>query len=110
MFKFNEMLKTALAMKSKMDKVKKELKKVRVEASSGGGLVDVVMDGEQNILKLNLDKELLSSGDKKLIEDLVVSAVNDAKQKSTAMAQEEMKKIMGDLPISPDDVGSLLPS
>jgi hypothetical protein len=110
MFKFNEMLKTAFTLKNKMDKVKKELKKVRVEASAGGGLVEVTMDGQQNILSLEIDPELIESKDKKLLQDLIVAAVNDAKRKSMEMAQEEMKKIMGDMPISPDDVGSLLPS
>lgn len=109
MFKFAEIFKNALSLKQKIEEIQSELKKMRVEAVTGGGLVKVVADGQQNILEIKIDPELLKSGDIKLLEDLIVSAVNEARKKAMNLATAEMTKRMGDLPIS-KDVDPLLSS
>lgn len=105
MFKFAEMFKDALQMKNKMNKIQKNLKKLRIDAEVAGGMVKVTADGQQNILKIEISQELIEKKDRKLLEDLVRSGVNDAINKSRLKAQEEMQKALGDLPISPEQLG-----
>jgi len=110
MFKFAEMMKDALVLKGKMSKLEKALKKMKIEGESGGGMVKVLMDGQQKVLKISIDDELMKRGDRKFLEDLLLSAINDAREKSQEAAQEEMKKILGDLSQGLGDVGSFFPS
>jgi len=105
MFKFAEMFKDALQMKNRVNKIQKGLKKLRVDAEVAGGMVKVTADGQQNILKLEISSELIEKNDRRLLEDLVRSAVNEALNKSRAKAQEEMQKAFKDLPISPEQLG-----
>ncbi len=107
MFKFAEAMKEAMQLRSKLGKLQKQLKKIRVEGVSGGGMVKVIADGQQKILKIEISDELWKTGDRKFLENLVLSAVNDALEKSRQAAQEEMKELLGMLPPG-FDVGSLL--
>ncbi len=107
MFKFAEAMKEAMQLRSKLGKLQKQLKKIRVEGVSGGGMVKVIADGQQKILKIEVSDELWQTGDRKFLENLVLSAVNDALEKSRQAAQEEMKELLGMLPPG-FDVGSLL--
>lgn len=106
MLKVQEALKAAFGLKRRMDQLSEELKRVRVEAEAGGGLVRAVMDGEQNLVELKLDPELVASGDLKLIEDLIVSAVNEARRRALSVAEEKMQGLMRDLPAFLKDVGA----
>ncbi len=110
MFKFADMFKEAMALRGKVSKLQKMLKKIKVEGEAGGGLVKVVMDGQQNIIKISIDDELIKQGDRKRIENLLLTAINDTKKKAQDLAQEEMKKILGDLPQNFGNVGSFFPS
>lgn len=105
MFKMADMFKNAMAMKKKLEKIQKGLKEMRVEAEVAGGLVKAVADGQQNLLELEIKEELINQGDRRFLEDLVRSAVNEALNKSRSLAQEEMKKALGDLPLRPDQMG-----
>jgi len=99
-----------IQLKKRLEDIQKSLKGIYGEAESGGGMVKAVCDGQQNLIELYIDPDLIKRQDKKLIEDLVVSAVNEARKRALAKAQAELKKTIGDIPINIDDVDSILPS
>jgi DNA-binding YbaB/EbfC family protein len=70
-----KMLKTAQEMQ---EKLQRELAELRVEGSSGGGMVIVVLDGQKNLLSLRLDPEVVNKDDVGMLQDLVIAAFNDA--------------------------------
>ena len=74
---------------------------IEVEGLSGGGLVKVIANAKGQIKRLSIDQSLLKSEEKEMLEDLVVAAINDSKQKGEAAAQEEMKSLTGGLPLPP---------
>lgn len=82
-----------------LSQVQKELSKKRVVATSGGGMVTVTADGQQNVVEIKIDPEVVDPKDVEMLEDLILAAVNEARRKSQEAAAEEMKKITGGLPI-----------
>jgi DNA-binding YbaB/EbfC family protein len=68
-----------------------------VETSSGGGMVNIVMNGKQEILSLRIEPEAVNPEDIEMLQDLITAAVNEAIRKSQEMMTEEMKKITGGL-------------
>ena len=92
-------LKQAQQMHSKISQLQEEMAEKRVEASAGGGMVSIVMNGRQEILSLRIDPEVVNREDTEMLQDLIVAAVNEAIRKSQEMLQEEMKKITGGLSI-----------
>jgi nucleoid-associated protein EbfC len=91
----NEMMRKAQKMQQDFLKLQEELKTRTVEASSGGGAVTVVASGAKQIISIKIDKELASSGDNEMLQDLVLAAVNAALDKAGAMIEEETKKVTG---------------
>jgi len=75
------------------------LKGREVEASSGGGMVTVRATGSNEVLSLVIDKSVVEAGDVEMLQDLVLTAVNDALKKAKAMSEEEMAKITGGIKI-----------
>ena len=96
MFKGNmsKMIKQAQDMQKKMENVKDELHNVIVDASSGGGLVKVKINGNLDIKELNLSDDVLEE-EKEVLEDLIISAVNEAISKAQSQSQEKMNSITG---------------
>ncbi len=86
-------MKQAQRMQAKMMKVQEELAGKTVEASSGGGMVTVVVNGKNEVVKINIEKEVVSPDDIEMLQDLVLAAVNEGIRKSQEMAQEEMSKV-----------------
>jgi DNA-binding YbaB/EbfC family protein len=70
-----------------------------VEATSGGGMVQLVMNGKMEIVSLRIDPEVVSREDVEMLQDLIKAAVNEGLRKSQEMMAEEMKKITGGLAI-----------
>jgi hypothetical protein len=70
-----------------------------VEVGSGGGMVNVVINGKQEILSIRIDPEVVNREEVEMLQDLIVAAVNEAIRKSQEMMTEEMKKITGGLSI-----------
>ena len=93
------MLKQAQEMHSKISQLQEAMAEKRVETSSGGGMVSVVMSGKQEILSIRIDPEVISKEDVEMLQDLIRAAVNEAIRKSLEMVTEEMKKITGGLSI-----------
>ena len=91
--------KQAQQIHSKISQLQEEMAGKKVEASSGGGMVNVVINGKQEILSIRVDSEVVNREDIEMLQDLIVAAVNEAIRKSQEMMTEEMKKITGGLNI-----------
>ncbi len=96
---FGDMLKQAQKMKRQMDDLQQQLAEERYEASAGGGLVRVVVDGKQLLREIKLDPRLLAEKDVTLIEDLVLTAMGEAQRSSEAKMHDALKKLAGGMPL-----------
>ena len=94
---WKNLMKEAQKMQAKIAKMQEELKEKTVEASSGGGMVKVVCNGQQEIIDIEIEPELLEEKDVEMLQDLVLAAVNEALRRSREIADEEMGKITGGL-------------
>ena len=92
----NVMMKQAQQMKQRMDE---EVARIRVEASSGGGMVWIQMDGQKNVLGVKIDKEV--AGDVEMLQDMVMAACNEAAKKVDQETQSKMGSMMGGLGLPP---------
>ena len=93
------MMKQAQKLQSKMLQMQEELAQKTVEASAGGGMVKVVVNGKQQIVSVQIEKEVVDPEDVEMLQDLVQAAVNDALARSQEMANAEMSKLTGGLSI-----------
>jgi len=103
---FASMMNKARQMQGKMAGVQENLKKIRVEGTAGGDMVTVEMNGAQQALSCKIDPSLVQSGDVEMLEDLLVSAFNQASDRAKAAAAEEMSKLMEGVEMP--DMGDLL--
>jgi len=93
------MMKQAQKLQSKMLQMQEELAQRTVEASAGGGMVKVVVNGKQQIVSVQIEKEVVDPEDVEMLQDLVQAAVNDALARSQEMVNAEMSKLTGGLSI-----------
>ena len=93
---FTKILDKAKELESKMKESQENIKKLRVEGLSGANSVKVILDGEGQMLKIEISDEILKE-DKSIVEDLIVAAHNNAKSKIKAKTAEEISKATGDL-------------
>ncbi len=89
----------AKEMHDNMAKLQSEAANIEVEGQSGGGLVRVKANGAMDLLRIDIDPSLMTSGDKEMLEDLICAAVNDALRKSRQTLEGEMRKLTGGLNI-----------
>jgi DNA-binding YbaB/EbfC family protein len=75
----------------RQDKLQKQMAEMRIEATAGGGMVTVTINGAKQVLALKIDPEAVSKDDVEMLQDLILAALNDAHRK----ADEEMSKQMG---------------
>ena len=101
MVNIGNMMKQAQELQKKMSEAQEKLNQIEVEGTSGGGLVKVISTAKGNIKKISIDDSLLKKDEKDILEDLIVAAINDAKQKGETSAQEHMKSITGGLSLPP---------
>ena len=94
-------MKQAQAMQQKVQAVQEELDRLEVEGSSGGGMVKVVLSAKGQAKSLRIDPSLLVPEEAEILEDLVVAALNDARQKADRAAQEKMEEVTKGLPLPP---------
>jgi nucleoid-associated protein EbfC len=92
-----KMMKQAQEMQAKMARLEEELAKEEFDVSSGGGAVTVRMNGKQQLLKLTVREDVFKEGDRGMLEDLIVAAVNEAQDKAGQLAKERMAAITGGL-------------
>lgn len=91
------LLKQAQLLQTKMAKLQEELEEKKVEASSGGGMVTVVVNGRQELLSINIEPEVINPDDQEMLQDLILAAINDGMAKARNMVNEEMGKLTGGL-------------
>ena len=94
-------MKQAQAMQQKMQDVQVELDRIEVEGSAGGGMVKVVTTAKGEAKSVKIDPSLLNPDEAEIVEDLVVAALNDARQKAERAAQEKMAEVTKGLPLPP---------
>jgi DNA-binding YbaB/EbfC family protein len=90
------MMKQAQQMQARMQE---EVAKIRVEASAGGGMVSIKMDGQKNVLGVTIDKEV--AGDVEMLQDMVMAACNEAVKKVDEETQKKMGGMLGGMGLPP---------
>jgi DNA-binding YbaB/EbfC family protein len=93
------MMKQAQQLQSKMLEMQEELGNKSVTAQVGGGMVEVVANGRQEVLSLRLDPEVVNPDDTDMLQDLILAAINDALNRSREMVSDEMAKLTGGMKI-----------
>lgn len=85
--------------KQMQEKLQKQMADLRVEATAGGGMVTVVMNGTKQVQSIRIDPEVVSKDDVEMLQDLIVAALNDANRKVDEQLSESMSGMMGGLKI-----------
>ena len=91
-----QLLKQARDVQKKIEEVQNELDDLVIEGDSGGGMIKVVVNGKQQLLELTIDQDAIKE-DKELLEDLIISAVNNALTKSLEESQNRMNAVTGNM-------------
>ncbi|MBN1904745.1 MAG: YbaB/EbfC family nucleoid-associated protein [Deltaproteobacteria bacterium] len=91
------LMKQAQQFQNRMAKLQAELGQRTIEASSGGGMVSVVVNGQQELLSIKIDREVVNPEDVDMLQDLVLAAVNDGFSRAKKMVNDEMGKLTGGL-------------
>lgn len=94
-----QLMKQANQMQMKMKKTQEELATKEYEASSGGGAVKVKVNGESKIIALTIDPEVLKDGDAEMLQDMILSAANEALKTAKDTHAKEMEKVTGGMNI-----------
>ncbi len=93
------MLKQAQKIQAQLAKIQEEMAQKTIEASSGGGMVSVVVNGKQEVISIKIEPEVVNPDDIDMLQDLILAAVNEGIRKSQEMVSEEMRKLTGGLSI-----------
>ena len=101
MVNIGNMMKQAQLMQQKVAETQEKLNSIEVEGVSGGGMVKVTASAKGDVKRIVIDDSLMKPEEKEMTEDLIVAAINDAKQKAEAVSQEEMKSITGGISLPP---------
>ena len=99
MANINQMMKQAQQMQAKMATLQKELETREFESSTGGGMVNVQVNGKQELLDITIDKEVVDPNDVEMLQELVKTAINQAMKESQDSVQNAMSKVTGGLSI-----------
>jgi hypothetical protein len=91
------MMKQAQQLQARMLKMQADLAERTVESAVGGGMIKVVANGRQQVVSIQIEKEVVNPEDVEMLQDLVLAAVNDALTKSQEMVASEMGKLTGGL-------------
>lgn len=81
------------------DKLQKQMAEMRIEATSGGGMVTVVMNGAKQVQSITIDPEAVSKDDVEMLQDLILAAINDAHRKADEAMSQQMQGMMGGMKI-----------
>ncbi len=92
-------LQAAQNIQRELARVQEELQHKTVEAQAGGGMVTVTASGRQEILAIRIERTVIDPNEQGMLQDLVVAAVNLALRKSQELAQQEVSKVTGGMPL-----------
>lgn len=98
---FNNMLKQAQELQKKMADAQKKVEELEAEGTSGGGLVKVKINGKNVTTSVSIDESLISKDEREILEDLIVAALNDARENVQKKISEEMSSLTGGLKLPP---------
>lgn len=90
-----QMMKQVQKAQAQLIKIQEELEQKTVEGTAGGGAVRAVVNGQQELISITIDEEVVD--DLEMLQDLVLVAVNDGLTKAREMANKEMEKVTGSL-------------
>lgn len=93
------LMKEAQKLQAQLEAMREEVAKKKVEATAGGGMVTVEANGNQEIVSIKIDPEVIHPTDAQMLEDLVLAAVNEALRKARELVAAEMGKLTGGLKI-----------
>ena len=99
------LMETWQRVQEQLNQAKDALGDKQVEAETGGGLVRCVVNGRGEVLSITIEPSLLPGNDKKMIEDLLVGAVNLALERARQVAQEDLARVAGGLAVPPGGLG-----
>jgi DNA-binding YbaB/EbfC family protein len=85
--------------KEMQERLQRQMADLRVEATAGGGMVTVVMNGAKQVQSIRIDPDVVSKDDVEMLQDLIVAAVNDASRKVDEQLTQSMSGLMGGLKI-----------
>ena len=91
-----QMMKQAQQMQ---DRLQKQMAELKIEATSGGGMVTVVINGAKQIQSLKIDPEAVSKDDVEMLQDLILAAINDGSRKADEAMSQQMSGMMGGMKI-----------
>lgn len=94
-----KLMQQASQMQSRLQQIQDELQKATVTGAAGGGMVTVEADGKGTVRRVKIDPSVVNPADVEMLEDLVVVAVGEAQRKATELAQGEMQKMTGGMPL-----------
>ncbi len=89
------LMKQAQKLQSRMQALQEELGQRTVSAQAGGGMVEAIANGRQELVELHIDQEVVSSEDVEMLQDLILAAVNEALNRAREMMAQEMGKLTG---------------
>jgi len=93
------MMKQAMAMKQRMEELKESLADETVEASAGGGMVTVVINGQMKVVSLKIDPEVINKDEAEMLETLIRAAINDGMEKMQTFVKSKMTELTGGINI-----------
>ena len=96
-----DIMKQAGQMQARMADMQARLEATTIEGQSGGGMVKVKMTGKSVVTGLDIDPSLLKADEKEILEDLIIAALADAKNKAENIMAAEMKTVTGGMPLPP---------
>lgn len=102
---FQQLLQLSRMVQSRMSDLQDRMEKETVSARSGGGMVEVTVDGRGAVRKVKLDPSAVDPDDVEMLEDLILAAVSEAQRRAGEKMDEQMKEAAGGLPLPADLTG-----
>ena len=98
---FNNMIKQAQDLQKKMAEAQEKVETLEAEGISGGGIVKITINGKNNVTSVNIDETSIDKNEKEILEDLIVAAFNDARDKIQRKIADEMSSLTGGIKLPP---------
>ena len=98
---FNNMIKQAQDLQKKMAEAQEKVETLEAEGISGGGIVKITINGKNNVTSVNIDETAIDKNETEILEDLIVAAFNDARDKIQRKIADEMSSLTGGIKLPP---------
>ena len=95
----NDIMQQAKSMQEKMAKIQEDLSKKTLKGSAGGGMVEVTVNGQGEILGISIEKVVIDPSEAEMLQDLIVAATNDAVRRAKELSQQELGALTGGMNI-----------